>query len=1107
MVYDYTKKKNVQDDEQIRNNTAPTYQYWDTGGAANTTKYTWTGVSGGGNFQYNSSINTGTLWNANMLFWESAKQYESQNPWYLEKRNNAIANALYNEWKTDEQSVRNYLGWFNDYTTYDKAWQDNTVTAIMNRIWSVANQQSWNTGNTGSNMNAGMMNDIMNNAQNYKDGYSNLMWWWSNYAQDFDTAVKNKLQSAYGITDLDEFKKRYPQQYQSLVQSLESVRWVWDATDPTKRQMLDGALQGIIWTWVGAWSDWSKLNVLESSILNKFENPEQIKQDAQNVIKLQTEWKSLEDIADEMWISEDQVQELVYLANGLDSKAWEYYKLKSKAAKDITDPYDTKLERARIEKDIALERANRQVERLKEDFDTNMERQKKANEVNLHNADFLSGQYWYWFSKRGIEWLEYTSQQAQNIIDDLCKNYDRNNQQLADWIADIIRNWERYNEDITKASEDALTQAKNNYTSNMLSIQQQYWTVGLQAQQYLSQNVQSFITTAENIYDNMLQQQQQNLTNLITNAGNLNALSMQNLTLRQAKIEQFQNESMTLNRSQLQNLADQLWMDKETYQDLANYQVQAVANQLNGYIPWAWVQLQGQIQNLLDQWYSPNQALWMIMKSDEFKSMQQAASGGNWAMSGWIMYNKATGEYMDLNGDEYGTIWDNLYNKRTWEVISGQPWSNYVSYETIDWKTYWVSQKTYNTLADFMNQYQPWSTWGQCGTFVKKYLSQLWITRPTISKLSQKKAQINTPQWYSPQIWDVVIMDSPYAETKANGHIAIVTWVDWDKITTLESNKKNNDEKVFTRTIDTSKTKVYWYYHPDGVSNGGWWSNWWMSDYDLNTATMRIGKMAYWKNISEWEWERVEKTIKDWMAAGKTTNQILYDILWMTITKNEDKANPFIDIMVQNSDADGLSAYNVQWFSDFINKWQFTEAMNLVEQAVAKERWWNFASDLAKYENWSKYAYTKWDEMIKAINSQTAKLWIVAGRVTDKWSKVMWDKDFQKLKSSIVNYIADWRHEMLGSATTETELKMIDDLIPSVTDNPANTIAKIQEFQDYWLNKYNNVRWNLYLPYVTKDTVLDKNKRVNLYTSWGSWAQWRWGLWWWGKMSAWGWRW
>jgi hypothetical protein len=32
-----------------------------------------------------------------MLFGNRAEQYESQNAGYLEKRNNAIANALYNE--------------------------------------------------------------------------------------------------------------------------------------------------------------------------------------------------------------------------------------------------------------------------------------------------------------------------------------------------------------------------------------------------------------------------------------------------------------------------------------------------------------------------------------------------------------------------------------------------------------------------------------------------------------------------------------------------------------------------------------------------------------------------------------------------------------------------------------------------------------------------------------------------------------------------------------------------------------------------------------------------------------------------------------------------
>jgi hypothetical protein len=30
---------------------------------------------------------------------------------------------------------------------------------------------------------------------------------------------------------------------------------------------------------------------------------------------------------------------------------------------------------------------------MKEDFDKNLDRQKKANEISEHNADFLAGQY------------------------------------------------------------------------------------------------------------------------------------------------------------------------------------------------------------------------------------------------------------------------------------------------------------------------------------------------------------------------------------------------------------------------------------------------------------------------------------------------------------------------------------------------------------------------------------------------------------------------------------------------------------------------------------------------------------------------------------------
>lgn len=718
--------------------------------------------------------------------------------WFYEKvvGNNTEKGLTYQE-DTDYYGTLYDKDKFSPETTYQREW-DNTNPLTNTNLTNQDNTNVDLTGNVNQNMNK-----------------------WGSFTQ----AVNNKLQTAFWMQDLNELKSKYPEQYSSLIQALDSVAWTWNSLDPSQRGMLEWQLQAIIWTAVGAWSDTSKLNVLNESIMNKFENGQQVANDMKNIIKLQTEWLTTKEIAKKMWVSEDQVQQAILAYNWLDNRLWEYYKLKSKEAAEITEPYDTKIERLQKEKEIQLERANRQVEWMKEDFDKNLERQKQANEINLHNADFMAGQYWFWFSKRGIEWMNYVTDQAKQIIDDMVTNYDRNNQEMADWVADILRNWEWNNEDLLKASEDALNTAKNNYTSNMLAIQQQYWTVWMQAQQQLANNVQNFITQAETIYDNALKRQQNNLSNLITNFSNLNALQYSNLTLRNAQIQQFQSESMNMNRNQLQGLAQQLGMDSASMQDLVNYQAQAVANELNGYIPWAWMQFQNQIQSYLNQWYTPNQALSMIMNSQDFKAMQSTGGGENRAMSGGIMYNKSTGQYVDLNWDEYWTIWENLYNKRTGEII--QWWAsgggNYVTSQTVNGQTYGVSQNTYNWLVSFYNKFadanwniKKWAKWWQCGSFVNDYLQSLWLSRVFVDPIDKKVAAINTPEWYQPQVWDVVVMDSPNAKTKQYGHVAIVVWVDGNKITTLESNKKWEWE-VFSRTIDTSKNKVYGYYHPDGV--------------------------------------------------------------------------------------------------------------------------------------------------------------------------------------------------------------------------------------------------------------------------------------------------
>ena len=1076
------------------NINTPKYTYWDTWWAANATKYTGTGVSSAWDYKYNQNLTTWQLNGSSMLFGTNAENYESRTPWYLEQRNNAIANALYNEWRTDYDSIYNYLMTFDDFKNYDDIGRKNTATAIQNRIGSMASQYNNNWYNQNADdLNSRLMSEIWNNYNNWNKWYSDLMGWGS-YPQDFDEAVKQKLKTAYGISNLDEFKSRYPEQYNSLVQSLESVRWVRDATDPNSRQMLDWALQWIIGTWVGAWSDWSKLSVLEESVLNKFKNPDQIKQDAQNVIKLQTEWYNTADIADRMWISEDQVQQLILLANGLDSKAWEYYQLKSDVAKDITEPYDTKMERLEEEKKIALDRANRNVEWLKTDFDTNMERQKQQNDINLHNADFLAWQYWYWMSRRGIEWLNYTATQAQNIIDDLTKNYDRNNQQMADGIADIIRNWQWNNDDLMKASQDALTKAKNNFTSNMLAIQQQYGTVWMQAQQYLSQNVQSFIEQAESIYDNALTRQQQNLSNLITNVSNLNALAAQNLTLRNAKIQQFQSESMNLNRNQLQSLAQQLGMDTNSYQDLVNYQVQAVQNELNGYIPWAWVQFQSQIQSLLDQWYTPTQALQSITNSQEFKAMQQAANwtADKWAMSNGIMYNQATWEYKNLNQDEYWTVWNNIYNKRTWEVI------------TVDWNTVSTTDANWN--------YQRVKLWEQAtDTWIPNVYGSTVKLAPTVWKMLQSAYDTLAAQWIQLQIWDSYrsyeTQKKSYEEDQAKPanerKWVAKPWTSYHEIGQAIDIAQNqmNDPAVIQAMLDAGFTRPvsseprHWSYGE--WKDMFWWTpsqtdNWPLTDYWVPISYDRSIKAMIPTQLmnSEMELNKLESNIESLYKAWYSAEDAVLQYMWFNVNNEEDKdlAIGLVNAVRSLSNEDNVQSA-VSYISQKINAGDYNSAITKVENLVrteAKKQEWDWYFD----ESTARGLITKANALIELANSLPEDIWVFQWSM-QKYLKKLKSSDASKLQTAIAYLTDEQRLKQVWSNVSEHELEMVKNWIPQIDDRTDTFMNKVEQLKQNALTSLNSWRTTYWLPALDENSLLDNNKKVQLYQWWNTW----WGRW------------
>jgi len=90
--------------------------------------------------QYNPDATVAWL-NPNYAFWRKAQMVNSSDAWYIQRRNDEIASALYNEWITDVEAVRNYLmqqQWFMDSEANER---ENTTQSVWKRIGQIWEQQ------------------------------------------------------------------------------------------------------------------------------------------------------------------------------------------------------------------------------------------------------------------------------------------------------------------------------------------------------------------------------------------------------------------------------------------------------------------------------------------------------------------------------------------------------------------------------------------------------------------------------------------------------------------------------------------------------------------------------------------------------------------------------------------------------------------------------------------------------------------------------------------------------------------------------------------------------------------------------------------------------
>ena len=118
------------------------YQYWDDSNPAQqwqkwwmNEKYTgeWVKTS---NLDYDPNITRADL-DPNYLYWENARQQNRKEAWYIARRNDMIASALYNEWLISKDDVANFLGQQNDWMNSTEADRMNTIESVWKRLWQI----------------------------------------------------------------------------------------------------------------------------------------------------------------------------------------------------------------------------------------------------------------------------------------------------------------------------------------------------------------------------------------------------------------------------------------------------------------------------------------------------------------------------------------------------------------------------------------------------------------------------------------------------------------------------------------------------------------------------------------------------------------------------------------------------------------------------------------------------------------------------------------------------------------------------------------------------------------------------------------------------------
>lgn len=258
-------------------------QYWDDSSAKNynnselrwweNQKYTWENTKNS-QVAYNKDATLEWL-DPNYKYGQAAQMENSQNANYIARRNDEIASALYNAWKTSVEDVANFLssqsGW--DYSNENE--RQNTIQSVWKRLGQIASEND-------------KSNDKQPESNNVKEEWNNEAL--NNMESDLNQSTAWKL---YGKNTADE---------NNIIKTLEDENSVYRSMNDARIRNLK-SLQGmssekvayLINDWVNTFSDQTMRDLMQYDPAKYQEIQSELKKLRwQNVIDQISNWWSID---------------------------------------------------------------------------------------------------------------------------------------------------------------------------------------------------------------------------------------------------------------------------------------------------------------------------------------------------------------------------------------------------------------------------------------------------------------------------------------------------------------------------------------------------------------------------------------------------------------------------------------------------------------------------------------------------------------------------------------------------------------------------------------------------------------------------------------------